>query len=155
MGFMKNMFAQLEKEVGKALTEQMGSSASSSSSKTKKNKRHSGGPATRWEKAVVSLDKIVSQTVKVDPDGVDIVCFGGEGEAQWYRNIKDTKNIEEMVNDKRPRGVSYNKLLLRSILNHPNRIKKLISFFFLLSEIFSFAEMLHGICHGRSHRRCL
>jgi|UniRef100_A0A7S0Y7D8 hypothetical protein len=107
MGFMKNMFAQLEKEVGKALNEQVGSSGSSGSSKKKKPKRHSGGPATRWEKAVVSLDKIITQVVKVDPDGVDIVCFGGEGDAQWYRNIKDTKNIEEMVNDKRPRGRCY------------------------------------------------
>lgn len=106
MGFMKNMFATLEKEVEKALNEQVGNSTGSSS-KSKKEKRHSGGPATRWEKAVVSLDKIVGQVAKIDPDGVDIVCFGGEGEAQWYKNIKDTKNIEEMVNDKRPRGKCY------------------------------------------------
>lgn len=99
MGFMKNMFAQLEKEVGKALQDQMGSSSGSS-----KPKRESGGPATRWEKAVVALDKIVSQVVKVDPDGVDIVCFGGEFESEWYRNIKETKNIEKMVTDKHPRG---------------------------------------------------
>lgn len=115
MGFMKNMFAQLEKEVGKALNEQLGSSTSSSSSK--KNKRHSSGPATRWEKAVVSLDKIITQVVKVDPDGVDIVCFGGEDDAQWYRNIKSTKNIEEMVNDKRPRGRCYMGSAMEECIN--------------------------------------
>lgn len=111
------MFATLEKEVGKALNEQMANSTSSSSSKPKKNKRHSGGPATRWEKAVVSLDKIITQVVKVDPDGVDIVCFGGEGDAQWYRNIKDTKNVEEMVNDKRPRGRCYMGSAMEECIN--------------------------------------
>ena len=100
MGFMKNMFAQLEKEVGKALND------SSSSKKPEKKNSLSGGPATRWEKAVVAIDGIVSQVSKVDPDGVDIVCFGGNDEAQWYRNIKSTKGIEELVNDKPPRGVS-------------------------------------------------
>jgi len=50
------------------------------------------------------LDKIVVQVVKVDPDGVDIVCFGGDEGADWYRNIKNTKNLEEMVSDKRPAG---------------------------------------------------
>lgn len=98
MGFMKNMFAQLEKEVGKALND------SSSSKKLEKKNSLSGGPATRWEKAVVAIDGIVSQVSKVDPDGVDIVCFGGNDEAQWYRNIKSTKGIEELVNDKPPRG---------------------------------------------------
>jgi hypothetical protein len=98
MGFMKNMFTQLEKEVGKALND------SSSSKKPEKKNSLSGGPATRWEKAVVAIDGIVSQVSKVDPDGVDIVCFGGNDEAQWYRNIKSTKGIEELVNDKPPRG---------------------------------------------------
>jgi hypothetical protein len=98
MGFMKNMFAKLEEEVGSSL------STSQSSSGGKATRRASGPPPTRWEKAVVSMDKIVVQVVKVDPDGVDIVCFGGEEDADWYRNIKKTKHIEEMVNDKRPSG---------------------------------------------------
>ena len=56
---------------------------------------------------MIGLDKIVAQVVKVDPDGVDIVCFGGNEGADWYRNVKNTKKLEEMVNDKRPSGVSY------------------------------------------------
>ena len=99
MGFMKNMFANLQEEVG-------GNSVSTSQSSGKATRRASGPPPTRWEKAVVSMDKIVVQVVKVDPDGVDIVCFGGDDDADWYRNIKKTKHIEAMVNDKRPSGVS-------------------------------------------------
>jgi hypothetical protein len=106
MGFMKNMFAKLEEEVGSSL------STSQSSSGGKATRRASGPPPTRWEKAVVSMDKIVVQVVKVDPDGVDIVCFGGEEDADWYRNIKKTKHIEEMVNDKRPSGVSHFKYIV-------------------------------------------
>lgn len=99
---MKNMFAQLEKEVGNVMKDQMGGQSSESSSK--KTKLASGTPATRWEKAVVGLDSIVSHVVKVDPDGVDIVCCQGGGEAQWYRNIKSTSGLAEMVNDKTPEG---------------------------------------------------
>merc|ERR1712224_736108 len=44
---------------------------------------------------------------KVDPDGVDIVCFGGEDEVEWYRNVKNTKGLEEMVASKRPNGACY------------------------------------------------
>jgi hypothetical protein len=100
------MFAKLEEEVGSSL------STSQSSSGGKATRRASGPPPTRWEKAVVSMDKIVVQVVKVDPDGVDIVCFGGEEDADWYRNIKKTKHIEEMVNDKRPSGVSHFKYIV-------------------------------------------
>jgi len=104
MGFMKSMFKTLEKEVGKVLEDQMGDKSSSESSGSKKPKRASGAPATRWEKAVVGLDSIVSQVVKVDPDGVDIVCCQGGSEAQWYRNVKKTSGLEDMVNDKQPGG---------------------------------------------------
>jgi len=97
MGFMKNMFAKLEEEVGDLTASQ----------KQKAPRRASGPPPTRWEKAVVGLDKIVVQVVKVDPDGVDIVCFGGDEEPEWYRNIKNTKNLEEMVSDKRPSGACH------------------------------------------------
>jgi len=108
MGFMKNMFKTLEKELeGTGFQEQLAGAMGGKMGGSSKPSKHSGGPATRWEKAVVSLDKIVSQVVKVDPDGVDIVCFGGESDAQWYRNIKQTQGIEEMVNDKRPRGRCY------------------------------------------------
>lgn len=72
--------------------------------------------------SVIGLDKIVAQVVKVDPDGVDIVCFGGNEGADWYRNVKNTKKLEEMVNDKRPSGVSY----------------FLLSFCYIFSFLFSF-----------------
>lgn len=94
---MKNMFAQLEKEVGSVLEQ----------NNKPKGRRLSGPPPTRWEKAVVGLDQIVSEVVKVDPDGVDIVCFGGDFETEWYRNVKSTKGLEEMVNDKRPSGICH------------------------------------------------
>merc|ERR1719316_112170 len=101
MGFMKNMFAKLEEEMGSALNV----STKSTGSKMQE-RRASGPPPTRWEKGVVGLDKIVTQVVKVDPDGVDIVCFGGD-EVEWYRNVKNTKGVEQMVNSKRPRGACY------------------------------------------------
>mmetsp|Transcript_26196 Transcript_26196/g.71885 ORF Transcript_26196/g.71885 Transcript_26196/m.71885 type:complete len:397 (-) Transcript_26196:3528-4718(-) len=95
MGFLKNMFKQLESEVTKAMTESQQEEAKT---------RPSGAPPTRWERAVVSLDKVVVQLVKVDPDGVDIVCFGGDDTPDWYRNVKSTKGLEQMVNDKTPEG---------------------------------------------------
>lgn len=96
---MKNMFAKLEEEVGSSLNK--------SGKSSKQERRASGPPPTRWEKSVVGLDKIVSQVVKVDPDGVDIVCFGGEDQVEWYRNVKNTKGLEEMVASKRPNGACY------------------------------------------------
>jgi len=96
MGF-KNIFAKLEEALESSTTTRTSQSSS-------KQRRASGPPPTRYEKAVISLDKIVHSVVKVDPDGVDIVCFGGEEEADWYRNIKNTKGLEKIVNDKRPEG---------------------------------------------------
>jgi len=93
MGFLKNMFENLESEL-----------TSSQKKSSKASRRASGPPPTRWEKAVIGLDSIVKTVVKVDPDGVDIVCFGGDEDADWYRNIKNTKNLEAMVSDKRPSG---------------------------------------------------
>jgi len=101
MGLFTKMFETLEKEVGNALNEQTGGKKKN---KKKKQGRTSGGPPTRWEKAVVGLDKIVTQVVKVDPDGVDIVCFGGGEDPHWYRNITNTKGLEEMVNSEKPSG---------------------------------------------------
>lgn len=103
MGF-KKLFAQLEKEVTKAVESgaigNLAAGAGSSKPALSEN-------ATRWEKAVVAASGIASQVSRVDPDGIDIVCFGGDDGAQWYRNVKSTKGIEEMVNDKRPRGRCY------------------------------------------------
>lgn len=100
MGFMKNMFATLESEINSALSE----SQKSSTTSTKAKKRISGTPPTRYERAVVGLDKILAQVTKVDPDGVDIVCFGGNESPDWYRNVKNTKGLESIVNEKPPRG---------------------------------------------------
>jgi len=102
MGLFKAMFETLEKEVTKAVSEHV--DGGKKKKKKKKDGRDSGGPPTRWEKAVIGLDKIVSQVVKVDPDGVDVVCFGGNADPVWYRNIKNTKGLEEMVNTERPKG---------------------------------------------------
>jgi len=103
MGLFKSMFKAVEAEVGKVVKEHL-NEATGGKKKKKKEGRPSEGPPTRWEKAVVSLDKIVTQVVKVDPDGVDVVCFGGSGEPEWYRNIKNTKGLEEMMNTERPKG---------------------------------------------------
>ena len=166
MGFMKNMFANLQEEVG-------GNSVSTSQSSGKATRRASGPPPTRWEKAVVSMDKIVVQVVKVDPDGVDIVCFGGDDDADWYRNIKKTKHIEAMVNDKRPSGVSshyfvsycivflsFGFILLplttrrRRLFSHFQNCCKFLShmFFYFLRYILSLAlSNTHTHTHQHTH----
>jgi len=104
MGYFTKMFSQLSPDVVNMVNEQVAQATGVGSSGTTSGAKPSSAPTTRWEKAVVGLDKIVNQVVRVDPNGVDIVCFGGEGDAQWYRNVKETKGLEEMVNDKRPRG---------------------------------------------------
>jgi len=96
MGFMKNMFNKAQEEIGNSL-KQSGTGGNSGGQPT-------GPPPTAWEKAVSMLDGIVTHVSKVDPDGVDIVCFGGEDEIDWYRNIKNTKGLEELVTDKGPEG---------------------------------------------------
>jgi len=52
--------------------------------------------------AVMSLNSIVTTVAKIDPDGVDIVCFpgsGGEGGFSYdiYRNIRDANGLEDLV----------------------------------------------------------
>ena len=71
---------------------------------------------TRWEKAVMGLHGMVKQVSKVDPDGLDIVCFGGRDENSTpskssksskisvYRNVKNAKDVEKMVTSKLPSG---------------------------------------------------
>jgi len=100
MGF-KNMFAKLEEALESNTTSQQ-----QSASKSTRGTSSDLTSSTRYEKAVIALDTVVNTVVKVDPDGVDIVCFGGdEGEgADWYRNIKNTKGLQQIVNDKQPAG---------------------------------------------------
>jgi len=70
---------------------------------------------TRWEKAVMGLHGMVKQVSKVDPDGLDIICFGGSDEnsksstsksskISVYRNVKNAKDVEKMVTSKLPSG---------------------------------------------------
>ena len=66
-------------------------------------------PPLRYEKAVIAMNGIVNQVSKIDPDGVDVVCFpgsGGEGglEHDIYRNIKDIKGLEALVTAQEPKG---------------------------------------------------
>ena len=99
MGFMKNMFNSVTEAAAAAggnSTAGEESAPGSSSSTT----------ATPWEKSVAMLDGIVKHVSRVDPDGVDIVCFGGRQNSDWYRNITNTNNLEAVVTDKPPRGVS-------------------------------------------------
>lgn len=63
----------------------------------------------RYEKAVIAMNGIVNQVSKIDPDGVDVICFpgsGGEGglEHDIYRNVKDIKGLEVMVTAQEPKG---------------------------------------------------
>jgi len=65
----------------------------------------SNEPSTRWEKAIFGLNGIVNQVAKIDPNGIDVVCFpGSSGSVDVYRNLKDTSNLEDLVNTKEPSG---------------------------------------------------
>ena len=105
MGFMKNMFDSVKAEAEKAAAAGGGGGGTAAA-------QHHDIPATPWEKSVAMLDGIVSHVSRVDPDGVDIVCFGGKQNPDWYRNITNTKNLEAVVTDKPPGGVSVLVLLL-------------------------------------------
>jgi len=70
---------------------------------------------TRWEKAVVALTGIVKQVNKVDPDGLDIICFGGTDDGEFdeetdkariavFRGVKNSRDVEKMVTSKLPSG---------------------------------------------------
>jgi hypothetical protein len=70
---------------------------------------------TRWEKTVVALNGIVKQVNKVDPDGLDIICFGGTDDGEFdeetdkariavFRGVKNAKDVEKMVTSKLPSG---------------------------------------------------
>jgi len=113
MGFMKNMFNKAQEEIANSL-KQSGTSGGTSSGSSQSAPVSN---ATNWEKSVSMLDGIVKQVVKVDPDGVDIVCFGGEDEVDWYRNIKNTKGLEEIVTDKGPEGACLMGAAMDEVIN--------------------------------------
>jgi hypothetical protein len=68
------------------------------------NTKNQAHVPTRWEKAVMSLNSIVSQVSKFDPDGVDVICFGGSQQPDIYRYVKDIKSIESTITSKYPSG---------------------------------------------------
>jgi len=61
----------------------------------------------RFEKACTMLPGVVNQVSKVDPDGLDIVCFGGNTKPNIYRNVRNTKDVERLVTAKLPSGPCY------------------------------------------------
>lgn len=67
---------------------------------------HTSTNPTRWEKACMSLHGMVKQVSKVDPDGLDIVCVGGNKNPRpnIYRNVKNIKDVERIVTAKLPSG---------------------------------------------------
>jgi hypothetical protein len=95
MGFLKTMFKEVRNQGEALVMEQLGQQGGTKSS---------SNPPTRWEKAVVSLNGIVSQVSQIDPDGVDVICFGGSGEPEVFRNIKNTDGLDSMVSSKQPEG---------------------------------------------------
>eukprot|EP01062_Namystynia_karyoxenos_P022467 TRINITY_DN1862_c0_g1_i2.p1 TRINITY_DN1862_c0_g1~~TRINITY_DN1862_c0_g1_i2.p1 ORF type:complete len:428 (+),score=204.02 TRINITY_DN1862_c0_g1_i2:118-1284(+) len=68
----------------------------------------SASPPTRWEKAVAAVNGIVQQVAKIDPDGIDIMCFPGASDhVDIYRNIKDAGALSAMVGAREPGGPCY------------------------------------------------
>jgi hypothetical protein len=97
MGLFKSMYKQAKKEAEKAM------------GVTPPPVSDPANPPTRWEKAVAGLNGIVASVSKIDPDGVDVVCFpgsGGEGGTNYdvFRNIKDCKGLEGLVTAVDPKG---------------------------------------------------
>jgi hypothetical protein len=101
MGWLTKMMnkaeAKLEKELNKATGKQ---------SATEPPKFDPENPPTRWEKATIGLNGIVSQVAKIDPDGIDVFCFPGAGGTDFdvYRNLKDTEGLKDLVTKTEPSG---------------------------------------------------
>lgn len=108
----------------------------SSSSISMSEVLHHGSNATRFQKAIVGTNSIVSEVTKFDPDGVDIVMVGGksiraikeeeeetqaeeEEEAcvEWHRNVTDTEGLEALVTKKEPRGDCMLGKAMEEVLN--------------------------------------
>jgi hypothetical protein len=99
MGFMKNTFTKLQSKAEEALDKANNSDDTSIASDPAPD-----STASNWEKAVADLDVIVTEVSKIAPDGVDIVCVGGEEETEWHRNIKNAKGLEALVTKEEPSG---------------------------------------------------
>ena len=108
MGMFKQMFKEAKKH-GEALL-----AKESSPEPPKFDPAH---PPTRWEKAVVGLNGIVAEVAKIDPDGVDVVCFSsGADSAEWHRNIKDMNGLEAAVTAKEPSGECHMGQAMEAVL---------------------------------------
>jgi len=72
---------------------------------------------SRWEKACTILPGMVNQVSKVDPDGLDIVCFGGDSKPKVYRNVRNCKDVERLVTAKIPSGPCHMGEAMEVVLN--------------------------------------
>lgn len=134
MGFLDNAFKKLKIEAEKALNDHQKKNSDSSTttsdvpseiggrtqsdsaiSVTMSEVMHYGSTATRWEKAVVATNAIVGEVTNFDPDGVEIICVGGDSpdgsldisgaeEIEWHEGIKDTKGLEATITTREPGG---------------------------------------------------
>jgi len=132
MGFLDSAMKKLQAEAEKAFedynkksgnTVSFAPSSDSSThtaeaSMTMSDILHYGNRATRWEKTVVAADLIVSEVAYFDPDGVEVVCVGGESpdgfldasddgpdeQIDWHKGIKDTEGLESTITSRVPGG---------------------------------------------------
>ncbi|KAL7547396.1 hypothetical protein ACHAWF_010707 [Thalassiosira exigua] len=117
MGFrslMKKVGAEATKEAEKYLASQTGDKPApqqaAAAAAPEPPNYDPANPPTRWEKAISATNGIVSQVSKIDPDGVDVVCFpgSGTGEGGWeydvHRNVKDAAGLEALVTTAQPGG---------------------------------------------------
>ena len=116
MGFLDKTFQKLKIEAEKVMDEHKkkkgGSSASvnstsSSISMTMAEVMHYSSNVTRWEKAAVAIDSVVEQVTQFDPDGVEIVCVGGDrknDKIEWHEGNTDTQGLEDTITQIDPGG---------------------------------------------------
>jgi len=123
MGKINKMFKQLEKLAGDDDDSSDDDEVRRKRPSTVENDavfNNSENP-TRWEKAMVALNAMVKQVSKVDPDGLDIVCFGGSRDPHanpsMYRGVKNIKDVEKMVTSRLPGGPCYMGAAMDCVLN--------------------------------------
>ena len=119
MGLFTKMLQQAQAEAEKLVQQKLGVTTTSTGNSTSTSS--STTPPTRWEKALVAMNGIVAQVSTIDPDGVDVVCFGGGGDnnnksCEIYRNIKDTKGLDGMVTQQEPSGACHMGAAMDTVL---------------------------------------
>jgi len=111
MGGFEKIFKKLEKKAEGLANELLGDDNDDDDDERKRSNVNDASfddntRPTRWEKSIVGLNGMVKQVSKVDPDGLDIVCFGGEKgtKPSIYRKVKNIKDVERMVTSELPSG---------------------------------------------------